>query len=135
MDISGLMLIISVYFSFWLCKFLFPHVVFNFSLCLQTLFFLWFALSGWMFRFLIFGTWILPLAGPLLIGTVANNFIIKVKQVALTFEMHWYLLITWRDYSVSSWDGDVSFSKYGSVCFTLLLCRNHVNFYMLIKEF
>ncbi|KAI8565192.1 hypothetical protein RHMOL_Rhmol03G0241400 [Rhododendron molle] len=42
-----------------------------------TLFFLWFALSGWMFRFLIFGTWILPLAGPLLIGTVANNFIIK----------------------------------------------------------
>ncbi|KAG5558965.1 hypothetical protein RHGRI_008798 [Rhododendron griersonianum] len=43
----------------------------------RTLFFLWFALSGWMFRFLIFGTWILPLAGPLLIGTVANNFIIK----------------------------------------------------------
>ncbi|KAF7147785.1 hypothetical protein RHSIM_Rhsim03G0219000 [Rhododendron simsii] len=42
-----------------------------------TLFFLWFALSGWMFRFLIFGTWILPLAGPLLIGRVANNFIIK----------------------------------------------------------
>lgn len=37
-----------------------------------------------MFRFLIFGTWILPFAGPLLIGTVANNFIIKVKQVALT---------------------------------------------------
>jgi hypothetical protein len=42
-----------------------------------TIFFIWFALSGWMFRLLIFGTWILPFAGPLLIGTVANNFIIK----------------------------------------------------------
>ncbi|KAK6936436.1 hypothetical protein RJ641_033466 [Dillenia turbinata] len=42
-----------------------------------TIFFVWFALSGWLFRFLIFTTWILPLAGPLLIGTVANNFVIK----------------------------------------------------------
>uniref|UniRef100_A0A5B6YYL7 Replicase polyprotein 1ab n=1 Tax=Davidia involucrata TaxID=16924 RepID=A0A5B6YYL7_DAVIN len=42
-----------------------------------TIFFLWFALSGWLFRFLIFATWILPFAGPLLIGTVANNFVIK----------------------------------------------------------
>ncbi|XVF30405.1 hypothetical protein REPUB_Repub16aG0054400 [Reevesia pubescens] len=42
-----------------------------------TIFFLWFALSGWLFRFLIFATWILPIAGPLLIGTVANNLVIK----------------------------------------------------------
>ncbi|KAL3713998.1 hypothetical protein ACJRO7_006018 [Eucalyptus globulus] len=42
-----------------------------------TIFFLWFALSGWLFRCLIFATWILPFAGPLLIGTVANNLIIK----------------------------------------------------------
>ncbi|XWS58796.1 hypothetical protein CRYUN_Cryun08bG0064400 [Craigia yunnanensis] len=42
-----------------------------------TIFFLWFALSGWLFRFLIFATWILPFAGPLLIGTVANNLAIK----------------------------------------------------------
>ncbi|OMO51377.1 hypothetical protein CCACVL1_29824 [Corchorus capsularis] len=42
-----------------------------------TIFFLWFALSGWLFRFLIFATWILPFAGPLLIGTVANNLVIK----------------------------------------------------------
>ncbi|XVF06932.1 hypothetical protein REPUB_Repub06bG0093700 [Reevesia pubescens] len=42
-----------------------------------TIFFLWFALSGWLFRFLIFAIWILPFAGPLLIGTVANNFVIK----------------------------------------------------------
>ncbi|XP_052194591.1 uncharacterized protein LOC127802670 isoform X2 [Diospyros lotus] len=42
-----------------------------------TIFFLWFALSGWLFRFLIFATWVLPFAGPLLIGTVANNFVIK----------------------------------------------------------
>ncbi|GLT36447.1 hypothetical protein SLA2020_108220 [Shorea laevis] len=42
-----------------------------------TMFFIWFALSGWLFRFLIFATWFLPLAGPLLIGTVANNLAIK----------------------------------------------------------
>ncbi|KAE8676445.1 membrane steroid-binding protein 2-like [Hibiscus syriacus] len=42
-----------------------------------TIFFLWFALSGWMFRCIIFATWILPFAGPLLIGTVANNLVIK----------------------------------------------------------
>ncbi|KAI3471292.1 hypothetical protein Pfo_027955 [Paulownia fortunei] len=42
-----------------------------------TLFFLWFALSGWLFRFLIFATWVLPFAGPLLIGAVANNLVIK----------------------------------------------------------
>ncbi|GLT87741.1 hypothetical protein SLE2022_058060 [Rubroshorea leprosula] len=42
-----------------------------------TIFFLWFALSGWLFQFLIFATWLLPVAAPLLIGTVANNLVIK----------------------------------------------------------
>ncbi|KAK1415085.1 hypothetical protein QVD17_30856 [Tagetes erecta] len=42
-----------------------------------TIFFLWFALSGWLFRILIFATWVLPIAGPLLIGAVANNLVIK----------------------------------------------------------
>ncbi|KAH9734557.1 hypothetical protein KPL71_017417 [Citrus sinensis] len=42
-----------------------------------TIFFLWFALSGWLFRILILATWVLPIAAPLLIGTVANNFVIK----------------------------------------------------------
>lgn len=42
-----------------------------------TFFFLWFALSGWLFRVLIFATWVLPFAGPLLIGTVANNLVIR----------------------------------------------------------
>ncbi|RDY03124.1 hypothetical protein CR513_13329 [Mucuna pruriens] len=42
-----------------------------------TIFFLWFALSGWLFRFLIIATWVLPFAGPLLIGTLANTFVIK----------------------------------------------------------
>ncbi|KDP21806.1 hypothetical protein JCGZ_00593 [Jatropha curcas] len=42
-----------------------------------TIFFLWFALSGWLFRFLIFATWVLPFAAPLLIGAVANNLVIK----------------------------------------------------------
>ncbi|KAF7836440.1 replicase polyprotein 1ab protein [Senna tora] len=42
-----------------------------------TIFFLWFALSGWLFRILIIATWVLPFAGPLLIGTLANNLVIK----------------------------------------------------------
>ncbi|KAF4398912.1 hypothetical protein G4B88_023506 [Cannabis sativa] len=42
-----------------------------------TIFFIWFALSGWLFRFLIFATWVLPFAGPLLIGTFANSLVIK----------------------------------------------------------
>ncbi|KAJ4909953.1 hypothetical protein Rs2_04574 [Raphanus sativus] len=42
-----------------------------------TIFFLWFALSGWLFRVIIVATWVLPIAGPLLIGAVANNFVIK----------------------------------------------------------
>ncbi|XP_071686109.1 uncharacterized protein [Rutidosis leptorrhynchoides] len=42
-----------------------------------TIFFLWFALSGWLFRILIFATWVLPIAGPLLIGAIANNLVIK----------------------------------------------------------
>ncbi|KAJ4721467.1 Replicase polyprotein 1ab [Melia azedarach] len=42
-----------------------------------TIFFLWFALSGWLFRILILATWVLPIAAPLLIGTVANNLVIK----------------------------------------------------------
>ncbi|KAF8380663.1 hypothetical protein HHK36_028153 [Tetracentron sinense] len=43
----------------------------------STIFFLWLALSGWLFRFLILATWILPFAAPLLIGTVAKNFVIE----------------------------------------------------------
>lgn len=44
---------------------------------LAIIFFLWFTLSGWLFRLLIFGTWVLPFAAPILIGTVANNLVIK----------------------------------------------------------
>ncbi|KAG5593697.1 hypothetical protein H5410_034929 [Solanum commersonii] len=43
----------------------------------NTIFFLWFALSGWLFRILIIATWVLPFAGPLLIGVVANNLVVK----------------------------------------------------------
>ncbi|KAE8670996.1 putative LRR receptor-like serine/threonine-protein kinase [Hibiscus syriacus] len=51
------------------------------------IFFLWFALSGWLFRFLIFSIWILPFAGPLLIGTIANNLVIKdqLSLIAITW--------------------------------------------------
>lgn len=42
-----------------------------------TVLFLWFALSGWLFRIMIFAVWVLPFAGPLLVGSVANNFVIK----------------------------------------------------------
>uniref|UniRef100_A0A7N0VBG9 Uncharacterized protein n=1 Tax=Kalanchoe fedtschenkoi TaxID=63787 RepID=A0A7N0VBG9_KALFE len=44
---------------------------------LATVFFLWFALSGWLFRFLVIGVWVLPFAGPLLIGSLANSLVIK----------------------------------------------------------
>ncbi|KAJ4784847.1 Replicase polyprotein 1ab [Rhynchospora pubera] len=44
---------------------------------LVTLFFLWFLLSGWFFRFFILATWVLPFAAPLLIGAFANNFAIE----------------------------------------------------------
>lgn len=43
----------------------------------STIFFIWFALSGWLFRILIIATWVLPFAGPLLIGTLANSLVIK----------------------------------------------------------
>ncbi|KAM1232441.1 hypothetical protein ACFX13_042996 [Malus domestica] len=43
----------------------------------ETIFFLWFALSGWLFQILIFAPWVLPFAAPLLIGAVANNLVIK----------------------------------------------------------
>ncbi|MED6167908.1 hypothetical protein PIB30_007223 [Stylosanthes scabra] len=42
-----------------------------------TTFFIWFALSGWLFRILIIATWVLPFAGPLLIGALANNLAIQ----------------------------------------------------------
>ncbi|XP_042506014.1 uncharacterized protein LOC122082479 [Macadamia integrifolia] len=42
-----------------------------------TIFFIWFALSGWLFRFMIFATWVLPFAAPLVIGAVANNLVIQ----------------------------------------------------------
>ncbi|XP_020574681.1 uncharacterized protein LOC110020792 [Phalaenopsis equestris] len=40
-------------------------------------FFFWFALSGWLFRFFIIATWVLPFAAPLLIGTFANSFALQ----------------------------------------------------------
>ncbi|KAJ4982299.1 hypothetical protein NE237_033136 [Protea cynaroides] len=43
----------------------------------RTIFFLWFALPGWLFRFMIFATWVLPFAAPLVIGAVANNLVIQ----------------------------------------------------------
>ncbi|KAF8728163.1 hypothetical protein HU200_018747 [Digitaria exilis] len=43
---------------------------------LATLFFLWLALSGWLFRIFIFGTFVLPFAAPLL-GTFANRVAIE----------------------------------------------------------
>lgn len=44
---------------------------------LATLFFIWFALSGWLFRIFIFSTFVLPFAAPLLLGTLANRVAIE----------------------------------------------------------
>lgn len=41
------------------------------------IFLLWFALSGWLFRFFFLATWVLPFAAPLLIGKFANSFAIQ----------------------------------------------------------
>nr|ACF81654.1 unknown [Zea mays] len=46
---------------------------------LATIFFLWLALSGWLFRIFIFGTFVLPFAAPLLLGTFANRVAIEVR--------------------------------------------------------
>ncbi|TVU31616.1 hypothetical protein EJB05_23338 [Eragrostis curvula] len=43
----------------------------------STLLFLWLALSGWLFRIFIFGTFVLPFAAPLLLGTFANRVAIE----------------------------------------------------------
>ncbi|OEL23929.1 hypothetical protein BAE44_0015052 [Dichanthelium oligosanthes] len=43
----------------------------------RTLFFLWLALSGWLFRIFIFGTFVLPFAAPLLLGTFAKGVAIE----------------------------------------------------------
>jgi hypothetical protein len=45
---------------------------------MQTLLFLWLALSGWLFRIIIFGTFVLPFAAPLLLGTFAKSVAIEV---------------------------------------------------------
>ncbi|KAM3409715.1 hypothetical protein ACQJBY_002153 [Aegilops geniculata] len=44
---------------------------------MQTLTFLWLALSGWLFRIFIFSTFVLPFAAPLLLGTFANRVAIE----------------------------------------------------------
>uniref|UniRef100_J3N523 Uncharacterized protein n=2 Tax=Oryza brachyantha TaxID=4533 RepID=J3N523_ORYBR len=44
---------------------------------LATIFFIWFALSGWLFRVFIFGTFVLPFAAPLLLGTFGNRVAIE----------------------------------------------------------
>ncbi|KAK7258251.1 hypothetical protein RIF29_32828 [Crotalaria pallida] len=43
----------------------------------STILLIWFALSGWLFRLLIFATWVLPFAAPLLIATLSNSLLIK----------------------------------------------------------
>lgn len=42
-----------------------------------TIFFLWFALSGWLFRTLVIATWVLPFAAPLLLRAVAGNLVVE----------------------------------------------------------
>ncbi|KAJ4936190.1 hypothetical protein NE237_014298 [Protea cynaroides] len=43
----------------------------------STTFFLCFAQSGWVFRFMIFATWVLPFVSALVIGAVTYNFVIQ----------------------------------------------------------
>ncbi|KAH7420442.1 hypothetical protein KP509_13G007900 [Ceratopteris richardii] len=43
----------------------------------MTIFFMWFLLSGWLFRTILFSMWVLPLAAPLLISSAARNLIVE----------------------------------------------------------
>jgi hypothetical protein len=47
---------------------------------MQTLIFVWLALSGWLFRVFIFSTFVLPFAAPLLLRTFANRAAIEVNH-------------------------------------------------------
>ncbi|MCO5613449.1 hypothetical protein L7F22_067725 [Adiantum nelumboides] len=42
-----------------------------------TIAFMWFLLSGWLFRIILFSMWVLPLAAPLLISSAARNMIVE----------------------------------------------------------
>ncbi|KAF6170159.1 hypothetical protein GIB67_038692 [Kingdonia uniflora] len=43
----------------------------------EMVFFLWFALSGWLFQLVVVAIWVLPLAAFVLIRIVAKNFVIE----------------------------------------------------------
>eukprot|EP00252_Welwitschia_mirabilis_P026936 TRINITY_DN902_c0_g1_i1.p1 TRINITY_DN902_c0_g1~~TRINITY_DN902_c0_g1_i1.p1 ORF type:complete len:288 (-),score=38.45 TRINITY_DN902_c0_g1_i1:56-919(-) len=43
----------------------------------STLIFLWLLISGWLFRIIILGTWVLPFAAPLLLQTLARRTVIE----------------------------------------------------------
>lgn len=42
-----------------------------------TIVFMWFLLSGWLFRIILFSMWVLPLAAPLLINSAARSMIVE----------------------------------------------------------
>ncbi|KAI5081059.1 hypothetical protein GOP47_0004242 [Adiantum capillus-veneris] len=42
-----------------------------------TIVFMWFLLSGWLFRIILFSMWVLPLAAPLLISSAARNMVVE----------------------------------------------------------
>lgn len=42
-----------------------------------TIVFMWFLLSGWLFRIILLSMWVLPLAAPLLINSAARNMIVE----------------------------------------------------------
>lgn len=44
---------------------------------LTTLAFMWFLLSGWLFRIVFFSLWVLPFAAPVLISTAARNAVVE----------------------------------------------------------
>eukprot|EP00250_Pteridium_aquilinum_P012528 c20779_g1_i1 orf=145-1032(+) len=44
---------------------------------LTTITFMWFLLSGWLFRIALFSMWVLPLAAPLLISSAARKMVVE----------------------------------------------------------
>ncbi|XP_024520276.1 uncharacterized protein LOC112342530 [Selaginella moellendorffii] len=43
----------------------------------STIMFAWLVLSGWIFKVFVISMWVLPIAAPLLIGTIARNTIVE----------------------------------------------------------
>jgi hypothetical protein len=65
--------------EYFLLQYYAAIIIYTYLTLMQTLLFVWLALSGWLFRIFIFSTFVLPFAAPLLLGSFANRVAIEVN--------------------------------------------------------